>query len=474
MPRRSGLRPGPRSTRRSSASATGWTSRATTSCGISARTTRCSSTPPPISPGRCFRRRLPAVRPDGARAERRRRANGSWSGSTISRQFEMAEWNSAPYFPIDFKGLAALFALAPDADIRERAGRGDPPPAGDRRALQPSGHAHGLAGAQLRAFAAALPHVGASAVSRLFFGRGWLGTPLPCAAAARPLPSATTGCGRRRADRACGLGGTGALEWTFRQGATASPRSIITRPAIMPWDRSPPIGLANGAIRRPCCTCASASGRKRRSGSTIPASGSFPASRGRPIWGGCGTLPRVHQYRDLAVLDFELTPGQVDFTHAWLPRGRDGRGALRGKPRLCARREGARALIGSAPFERGRGAARPPAARSGSPACGRAGSCACRTSAATRASTPSPRRFRRTCGLGRRGGEICLDDPDYGACRLSTRTARLSEQGGGVDPSTWTHAGHAAVLPGGTPIPLPSHAKPRRMPGWHAGRRNNE
>ena len=35
----------------------------------------------------------------------------------------MAEWNSAPYFPIDFKGLAALFALAPDADIRRRAGR---------------------------------------------------------------------------------------------------------------------------------------------------------------------------------------------------------------------------------------------------------------------------------------------------------------------------------------------------------------
>ena len=39
-------------------------------------------------------------------------------------RWEMAEFNSAPYFPIDLKGLTALFALAPDPDIRERAGRG--------------------------------------------------------------------------------------------------------------------------------------------------------------------------------------------------------------------------------------------------------------------------------------------------------------------------------------------------------------
>jgi hypothetical protein len=38
-------------------------------------------------------------------------------------RWEMAEWNSAPYFPIDLKGLCALFALAPDPDIRERARR---------------------------------------------------------------------------------------------------------------------------------------------------------------------------------------------------------------------------------------------------------------------------------------------------------------------------------------------------------------
>ena len=43
-------------------------------------------------------------------------------------RWEMAEFNSAPYFPIDLKGLTALFALAPDADIRARAGRAHRPP----------------------------------------------------------------------------------------------------------------------------------------------------------------------------------------------------------------------------------------------------------------------------------------------------------------------------------------------------------
>jgi hypothetical protein len=38
--------------------------------------------------------------------------------------WEMAEFNSAPYFPIDLKGLTALAALSPDADIAARAKKG--------------------------------------------------------------------------------------------------------------------------------------------------------------------------------------------------------------------------------------------------------------------------------------------------------------------------------------------------------------
>ena len=42
---------------------------------------------------------------------------------------------------------------------------------------------------------------------------------------------------------------------------------------------------------------------------------------GRPsYWGGSGTLPRVHQYRGLAVAVFDCAAEQPDFTHAWFPR----------------------------------------------------------------------------------------------------------------------------------------------------------
>src|SRR5262249_2262413 len=42
---------------------------------------------------------------------------------------------------------------------------------------------------------------------------------------------------------------------------------------------------------------------------------------GRPsYWGGSGTLPRVHQYKALAVVRFACSDEQPDFTHAWFPR----------------------------------------------------------------------------------------------------------------------------------------------------------
>ena len=265
----------------------------------------------------------------------------------------MAEWNSAPYFPIDLKGLAALFALAPDADIRERA----------RRAILRlleivalSSHQGMLTASQGRSYEhslrpcrtlGAFRHRAARLRPRL------VRPPLPRAAAAcalrprpraarRPAPDGARRLARRR----------GAVSGAFARARTASPRSTTTRPATMRWARSPAIGRASGAIRRPCCICASATGRKRRSGSTIRASGSSPASRDRPIWGGCGTLPRVHQYRDLAVLDFVLQPEQVDFTHAWLPEAEMDEVRYDGRPRLVRAGRALALLLGSAPFER--------------------------------------------------------------------------------------------------------------------------
>ncbi len=66
---------------------------------------------------------------------------------------EMAEFNSATYFPIDLKGMTALFALAPDAEIRKRAGAAIVRPGQHGRAFRASRRHHRRAGAQLRAFA---------------------------------------------------------------------------------------------------------------------------------------------------------------------------------------------------------------------------------------------------------------------------------------------------------------------------------
>ena len=87
----------------------------------------------------------------------------------------MAEFNSAPYFPIDLKGLAALFALAPDADIRARAGRAIV------RLLEivaNSAHHGMLTAAQGRSYehslrAALRPEL--SSIARLLWGRGGFG-----------------------------------------------------------------------------------------------------------------------------------------------------------------------------------------------------------------------------------------------------------------------------------------------------------
>ena len=229
----------------------------------------------------------------------------------------------------------------------------------------------------------------------------------------------------------------------------------------MPWARSPPTGRASGATRRRCCICASATGRKRRSGSTIRASGSSPAMRRPSYWGGCGTLPRVHQYRDLAVLDFALQPEQVDFTHAWLPEAEMDEVRHDGRPRRsCAPARALALLIGSAPFERVAdgpdGRLRDPACR----ACARAGSCACPMSAARASLDAFARALRRTCRARTAGdGEIWLDDPDYGrvVCRPDGRSCGggPASRSGGMDACRAS----VALLPGGSAVALPSHAR---------------
>ena len=88
----------------------------------------------------------------------------------------MAEFNSAPYFPIDLKGLTALYALSPDADLRERAGKGIVRLLG---IVANSAHKGVLTGAQGRSYEHTLRAsrtLELSAIARLVWGSGSYGS----------------------------------------------------------------------------------------------------------------------------------------------------------------------------------------------------------------------------------------------------------------------------------------------------------
>ena len=221
-------------------------------------------------------------------------------------RWEMAEFNSAPYFPIDLKGLTALFALAPDADIRDRAGRGIV------RLLEivaNSAHHGVLTAAQGRSYEHTLRAAASlelSAIGRLVWGRGSYGsrfhaTPqmalclrdhgLHPATTSPPAPSATA---RARPSGAS------------PKGRTTSPTSTTPRPP--PGRSAPPPATAGatGAIRRRWSRPASAPSRRPRSGSTTPARRSIRATAAPPTGAaaprsrGCSSIAASPSWSSMA------------------------------------------------------------------------------------------------------------------------------------------------------------------------------
>lgn len=231
---------------------------------------------------------------------------------------EMAEFNSAPYFPIDLKGLCALFALAPDADIRKRAG------AGIARLIEivaNSAHQGVLTGAQGRSYEHTL-RAGAtlelSAVARMLWGTGRYGARFHClpqlALCLRDhgltLPDLT--------DRALWDSDDG-QEWAFTQGQDNFARlyhwktrgTAMGSAAHYRWgDWGYQETLLHARI-----------GRDAQAQCWINHPGEvIQSGYGRPsYWGGSASVPRVQQFRGLAVAVFDGQPPQPDLTHAWFP-----------------------------------------------------------------------------------------------------------------------------------------------------------
>jgi hypothetical protein len=261
--------------------------------------------------------------------------------------WEMAEFNSAPYFPIDLKGLTALAALAPDADIAERAKKGIVRLC---EVIARSAHHGMVTAAQGRSYEHTLcagRSLELSGAARLLWGAGWYGRrvhALPQLAVCLRdhglvIPETLAAVASHQADEH--------QEWRFAQGQDRFAALYhykgrdfaMGSAAHYRWNEW---GYQETILHLRLGKRPEAAVWINHPGETIQ------FGYGRPsFWGGCGTLPRAHQYRGLAVLDFVTFEEQPDFTHAWFPVAEFDESTVRGRLAIARSGGGAVILLGS-------------------------------------------------------------------------------------------------------------------------------
>ncbi|QYK42713.1 MAG: hypothetical protein KF887_06305 [Paracoccaceae bacterium] len=352
-------------------------------------------------------------------------------------QWEMAEFNSAPYFPIDLKGLTALFALAPDADIRARAARSI------ARLLEHvanSAHHGILTAAQGRSYEHTLRAgrtLELSAITRMLWGTGHFGARFHCvpglALAIRDHGLAPDPTLAARASLAAGE-----QDWCFAQGegrfaalahAKTADWALGSAAAYRWFDWGYQETLVHGRIGRD----ADAQIWVNHPGEVIQ------SGYGRPsYWGGSASVPRCQQYRGLAILWFDGQPEQPGFTHAWFPMPVFDEAQVSGDT-AAARKDGGAVMIRtSGPLV--------PVTEGPTTGCeirleGRRGWWVLRLGRAE-ALAPFAARF---AALGPAPGDdpraiITIDDPDYGRVVFHP-DGRVSAEGREIAPKDWTVEG---------------------------------
>jgi hypothetical protein len=359
--------------------------------------------------------------------------------------WEMAEFNSAPYFPIDLKGLAALMALAPDADVRERAC------AAIVRLLAivaRSAHHGLLTAAQGRSYEHSLcagRSLELSGIARLLWGRGNYGHrfhALPLLALCLrdhglQLPADLAEIAAWRRDDA--------QEWCFAQGQDRFARLYhyktrafaLGTAARYRWNEW---GYQETVLHLRLGETPEAQIWINHPGEVIH------AGHGRPsYWGGSGSLPRVQQYRGLAIVRFAAAAEQPAFTHAWFPSFAFDESALDGAVALARSGQGLALLKASAPLEP---VTAGPTAGTELRLAGRQATWIVRVGDTARHGTAAAFATRFS-GLALRAdadGRLEVDDPEYGLVTFEA-DGRIAAEGRVLDPAEWTIAGNARHLP---------------------------
>ncbi len=360
-------------------------------------------------------------------------------------QWEMAEFNSAPYFPIDIKGLCVLYALAPDKDIAERAGKAIV------RLLEivaRSAHHGILTGAQGRSYEHTLRAARSlelSGICRMVWGKGNYGMRF------HALPQLAL-CLRDHglvvpAELAAiaSLAGDEAWEWTFAQGQGRfarlyhykTPSHAMGSAAGYRWNRW---GYQETVLHARLGTNPDAQIWINHPGEVLQ------SGYGRPsYWGGSGTLPRVHQYRDLAVVVFDCSDEQPDFTHAWFPASAFDATRVEGNIALAQAGDAFAMLKTDVPIT--------PVAHG--PTAGnelRAAGCKAKWIVRLGDRTGDlsdlngwTAAFADLAVQSGPDGEVVIEDPEYGPVRFFA-DARIQAEGRTLDPSNWTVRGEATRM----------------------------
>ncbi|WP_447928839.1 hypothetical protein [Vreelandella sp. EE27] len=232
---------------------------------------------------------------------------------------EMAEFNSAPYFPIDLKGLTAIQALGPDEDLRKRAAN-----AIERLVSIVAFAAHQgvLTGAQGRSYQHSLcaaDTLELTGLSRLLWRQGSLGSHVHCLVQfALALRDHGLALPAHLALQACWQAKEG-QEWVYRQGENGfaclyhykTRETAMGSAACYRWSEW---GYQETLIQARIGSEPHAQVWINHPGERVQ------AGFGRPsFWGGSASIPRVQQYRNLAIVLFDGQNGQPDFTHCWFP-----------------------------------------------------------------------------------------------------------------------------------------------------------
>lgn len=359
-------------------------------------------------------------------------------------QWEMAEFNSTPYFPIDLKGLCALYALAPDADIRERAGK-----AIIRLAeiVARSAHHGVLTGAQGRSYEHTLRAARSlelSGICRMIWGKGNYGKRF------HALPQLAL-CLRdhglvipEHLAPVASVSGDEAWEWAFAQGQDRFARLYhyktrdyaMGTAAAYRWNQW---GYQETVLQVRLGTNPDAQIWINHPGEVIQ------SGYGRPsYWGGSGTLPRVHQYRGLALVIFDCSDEQPDFTHAWFPRGEFRRSSVEAASAIAEADDAFVLLKTDMPLSE---VTTGPTAGNELRAAGRKSTWIVRLG--DRASSASLEAFRERFGglTVRDGGDgtLLVSDPEYGEVCFG-KDGRIEAEGRTLEPAGWTIEGQATQL----------------------------